>query len=204
MISTRIRIALRLAFAFALAFLSALPSFADCAKSQVVTRELQSKNFAHNKVGTDPVRRMVVYLPAGYDEPSKNYLGKRYPVVYFLPDTFAGYDAVFDKHDARGLFDRAIAAGVIGKFILVCVDMTTPLGSSWSVNSPVTGNWEDFMVEELVPYIDANFRTLPSRDSRGIARAFMGGIWRNPLRHEASGCFWFGLCNASGGNRVRP
>jgi S-formylglutathione hydrolase FrmB len=42
----------------------------------------------------------------------------------------------------------------------VSVDMTTPLGSSWYVNSPVTGNWENFVVQELVPYSDANFRTL--------------------------------------------
>jgi hypothetical protein len=53
--------------------------------------------------------------------------------------------------------------------------MATPLGCSWYVNSPVTGNWEDFMVRELVPYVDANFRTLASRDSRGIAGDFMGG-----------------------------
>ncbi len=62
-----------------------------------------------------------------------------------------------------------------GKFILVAVDMNTPLGSSWSVNSPVTGNWEDFVIRELIPYIDANFRTLANRDSRGIAGEFMGG-----------------------------
>jgi hypothetical protein len=43
------------------------------------------------------------------------------------------------------------------------------------VNSPVTGNWEDFMVKELVPYVDANFRTLTNRDSRGISGDFMGG-----------------------------
>jgi hypothetical protein len=42
-----------------------------------------------------------------------------------------------------GRFDRAIGDGAIGKFIVVCPDMTTPLGSSWYVNSPVTGNWED-------------------------------------------------------------
>ena len=64
---------------------------------------------------------------------------------------------------------------MIDKFILVCVDMTTPVGSSWYVNSPVTGNWEDFVVQELVPYVDKSFRTLPSRDSRGIAGDFMGG-----------------------------
>ena len=82
-------------------------------------------------------------------------------MIYFLPNPFGSYRADFDQRDAQGLFDRAIAAGVIGKFILVSVDMTTPLGCSWYVNSPVTGNWEDFMVKELVPYIDANFRTLP-------------------------------------------
>src|SRR5262249_40709082 len=105
---------------------------------------------------------------------------KRYPVIYFLPTAFEN-----SYKGAQGLFDRAIAAGVIGKFILVCVDMTTPLGSSWYVNSPVTGNWEDFMVEELVPDIDANFKTLPQRDSRGIAGEFMGGYGaiRLGMRH---------------------
>jgi putative esterase len=143
---------------------------ADSANSQVIDRELASKNFAGNKLGISPVRKMIVYLPAGYDGSAK-----RYPVIYFLPTPFESYRAPFDKRNARGLFDRAIAAGVIDQFILVCVDMTTPLGSSWYVNSPVTGNWEDFMIQELVPYIDANFRTLPNRNSRGIAGDFMGG-----------------------------
>jgi hypothetical protein len=46
----------------------------------------------------------------------------------------------FDHRDARGLFDRAIADSVIKKFILVAVDMNTPLGSSWYVNSSATGS----------------------------------------------------------------
>src|SRR5258707_12345111 len=53
--------------------------------------------------------------------------------------------------------------------------MNTPLGSSWYVNSSATGNWEDLVIQELVPDIDANFKTLPSRDSRGIAGIFIGG-----------------------------
>jgi len=166
MIFARVRIALGIV----LTFLTTAPAFADAAKSQVIDRELRSESIAHNKIGTDPMRKMVVYLPAGYGESSN-----RYPVIYYLPSPFEGYRADFDKRDAQGVFDRAISSGVIGKFILVCVDMTTPLGSSWYVNSPATGNWEDFMVRELVPYIDANFRTLPSRDSRGIAGDFMGG-----------------------------
>lgn len=138
--------------------------------SQVVSREIHSRNFDGNKIGVSPIRKMMVYLPEGYAQSSK-----RYPVIYFLPTPFESYDAAFEQHHAQGLFDGAIQAGVISKFILVAVDMTTPLGCSWYLNSPVTGNWEDFMIGELVPYIDANFRTLPSRDSRGIAGDFMGG-----------------------------
>src|ERR1700730_3735396 len=171
-ISPRTRNALVFTFAFALSFLNAVPIFAASAKSQVTARELRSGNIAHNKTGIDPVRKMLVYLPAGYDESSS----QRYPVIYFLPNPFEdGYRFDFDNRDAQGLFDQAIAAGVIQTFILVAVDMNTPLGSSWYVNSPATGNWEDFVIQELVPYVDANFRTLPSRDSRGIAGHFMGG-----------------------------
>jgi hypothetical protein len=53
--------------------------------------------------------------------------------------------------------------------------MNTTLGSSWCVNSPVTGNWEDFMTGELMPYMDTHFRTMSRRESRGIAGEFMGG-----------------------------
>ena len=151
------------------ASLSGMPSLA-ASGSQLVSREIHSEKFADNKIGISPVRKMVVYLPAGYDSTNT-----RYPVIYFLPTPFDSYRAPFEKQGAQQLFDRAIQADVINAFILVSVDMTTPMGSSWYVNSPVTGNWEDFAIQELVPYIDANFRTLPSRDSRGIAGDFMGG-----------------------------
>ena len=72
-----------------------------------------------------------------------------------------------------------MATGEIKKVIFVAVDMQTPLGCSWYVNSPVTGNWEDFMVREVVPYLDANFRTLASRDSRGIVGDFMADMARS-------------------------
>jgi hypothetical protein len=180
MISARIRRAPGLPVVMVFASLSVAPSFAGPAESQIVSRELRSENFAHNKIGTNPVRKMVIYLPAGYDGSSK-----RYPVIYFLPSPFRSYRHAFDQQDAQGLFDRAIASGVTEKFILVCVDMTTQLGASWYTNSPATGNWEDFMIKELVPYIDANFKTLISRDSRGIAGDFIGGYGaiRVGMRH---------------------
>ena len=181
-ISFRIRTAFIFAFVFTAYLLSAAMSFAASTDSRVIFRELRSANIAANKVGTDPVRKMLIYLPAGYDESS----AQRYPVIYLLPNPVEeSYRVAFDHKDAQRLIDRAIADGVIHQFILVAVDMNTPLGTSWYVNSPVTGNWEDFMVQELVPYIDANFRTLSDRNSRGIAGIFIGGYGaiRFGMRH---------------------
>ena len=169
-------------FALILACLTSGSALSASPKSQVIARELRSDAIAHNKIGVDPQRHFLVYLPNDYDESSP----QRYPVIYFLPNPFEdNYRFDFDHNDAQTLFDRAIASGVIKKFILVTVDMTTPLGTSWNANSSVAGNWEDFMIQELVPYIDANFRTLPSRDSRGISGIFIGGYGaiRFGMRH---------------------
>ena len=155
---------------FTFLIFSAVTLFAE-SPSQIVPREISSKNFSQNKIGISPVRKLVVYLPPDYDQSSK-----RYPVIYFLPNPFDGsFDSHFKKVGAQDLFDHAISTGVINKFILVSVDMTTPLGTSWFINSSVTGNWDDFMLQELVPYIDANFKTIPTRDSRAIAGIFFGG-----------------------------
>jgi pimeloyl-ACP methyl ester carboxylesterase len=146
------------------------PHAVTTSDSQVLSREIRSANFEQNKIGVTPIRKVLIYLPAGSERTSV-----RFPVIYFLPTPFEGYQAPFDKHGSRELFDRAIQAGVIDKFVLVCIDMTTPVGSSWYVNSPVTGNWEDYVIEELVPYMDKTFRTLANRNSRGIVGDFMGG-----------------------------
>jgi pimeloyl-ACP methyl ester carboxylesterase len=137
--------------------------------SQVLIREIRSENLAHSKVGTNPVRKLVVYLPAGYEA------GRRYPVIYYLPNPLGVFRTEFYEKDVRAVLDRAEAMKAINGFIFVAVDMATPMGCSWYVNSPVTGNWEDFMVRDVVPYVDANFKTLATRDSRGIAGDFMGG-----------------------------
>jgi pimeloyl-ACP methyl ester carboxylesterase len=181
-ISPRTRNALLSMLAVSLVFLLAGAISAAPIKSQVLTRELRSENIAHNICGIDPVRKLLVYLPSGYDPSST----QRYPVIYFFPNPFEdSYRYDFDHRGAQSLFDHAISNSVIGKFILVAVDMNTTLGSSWYANSSVTGNWEDFVIQELVPYIDANFKTLPIRDSRGIAGIFIGGYGaiRLAMRH---------------------
>ena len=96
---------------------------------------LQSISFAGSKIGISPVRNLTVYLPPRYAEPSK-----RFPVLYFLNYFFEDHREPFASHGAKALLDKAIAQGVIGDVIVVTADFTTPAGSSWYVNSPVTGN----------------------------------------------------------------
>ena len=78
----------------------------DGSKSQIVERVIHSKNFEGNKIGVSADRKLVVYLPAGYDGASK-----RYPVLYFFPSPIDGYRTLFDKSGAQALFDRATARG---------------------------------------------------------------------------------------------
>ena len=162
---------------FCALFLSTVSATAQSAegKTQIVERVIHSQNFKGNKIGVSAERKLVVYLPAGYDGATK-----RYPVLYFFPSPVDGYRTLFDKSGAKALFDRAIARGTIRGFILVSVDMTTPLGASWFVNSPVTGNWEDLVVQELVPYVDASFRTIPARDARACWTAY-GSLFMEPF-----------------------
>lgn len=134
-----------------------------------------------NAAGLPTVRGVTVYLPDGYSADPK----KRFPVIYYLSNFFEDDRAPWANHGAQALFDRAVARGVIGSVIMVTVDCTTPAGGSWYVNSPATGNWEDFVSRELVGWVDARYRTRASRDSRGIAGDRMGGhgAIRLAMRH---------------------
>jgi S-formylglutathione hydrolase FrmB/ketosteroid isomerase-like protein len=158
----------------------AAPSAIAQPQGRLVTGQLQSTGFADNRIGISPVRNVTVYLPPTYAQ-----AGRRFPVLYFLNHFNEDQREPFASHGAKELLDKAIGDGVIGDIIVVTADFSTPAGSSWYVNSPVTGNWEDFLVRELVPHVDATYRTLASRDSRGIVGDGPGGYGaiRFGMRH---------------------
>jgi ketosteroid isomerase-like protein len=139
-------------------------------QGRLVTEQIRSESFAAGRIGISPVRNLTIYLPPGYDD-----RGRRFPVLYFLNHFFEDHREPFASHGAKALLDRAVSEGVIGDVIVVTADFSTPAGSSWYVNSSATGNWEDFMVRELVPHVDAKYRTLANRDSRGIVGDGVGG-----------------------------
>jgi len=59
--------------------------------------------------------------------------------------------------------------------IVVMPNGNNALGGSFYTNSATTGNWDDFIANELVAYIDKKYRTLPRPESRGLAGHSMGG-----------------------------
>jgi enterochelin esterase-like enzyme len=122
-----------------------------------------------NNLVNEPTERMLyVYLP-----PSYNSSETRYPVLYYLPGYGDGNIIGFRLPDDM---DKLIEAGQVDEMIIVVASGTSKLGGSFYVNSPVTGNWEDFIVEDVVGYVDSHFRTLAQAESRGITGHSMGGF----------------------------
>src|SRR2546428_169584 len=59
--------------------------------------------------------------------------------------------------------------------IVVCVDAMTSVGGSQYLDSPGTGNYQSYLCDEVVAFVDANYRTIPDRDHRGISGKSSGG-----------------------------
>jgi S-formylglutathione hydrolase FrmB len=74
------------------------------------------------------------------------------------------------------VLDRLIAEDKIREMIVVMPDANTTFMGNWYVNSPVLGNYQDYITDELVQHIDENYRTLAHRESRGIGGHSMGGF----------------------------
>ncbi|MDX5338267.1 MAG: esterase family protein [Cyclobacteriaceae bacterium] len=149
-----------------LSFLFSIPSLAQIQNGKVVTDTLYSKHL-ENTFGENPNRAVSVYLPPGYETSAQ-----RYPVIYFLHG-FMGDNKMLDF--MAPLLDFSISTQKIRPFILVIPDQKTSYDGSFYSNSELFGNWEDFTAFDLVSFVDKNFRTLASKESRGITGHSMGG-----------------------------
>ncbi len=136
--------------------------------SKIESVTLTSKAIASNKLEERTERVLTVYLPASYEAGDKAY-----PVVYYLHG-FGDSERSF-VGGARRELDKLFADGK-GEFILVGVNGNNKSGGSFYVNSPVTGNFEDYVTQEVVDCIDGNYRTLATPASRGICGFSMGGF----------------------------
>src|SRR5215813_8560812 len=71
--------------------------------------------------------------------------------------------------------DKDIAAGTMKEMILVSPDAFTKYSGSMYSSSATTGDWESYIAEDLVSYVDSHYRTIADRMSRGLAGHSMGG-----------------------------
>lgn len=129
--------------------------------------KVHGKSLEGNLEGDSPDRDVYVYLPPSYrSEPNR-----RYPVVYFLH----GYGATAERYwNFLGMPETADKAGA-REMILVLPDANTVYNGSMYSNSPTTGDWESYVADDLVRYIDSHYRTVANRESRGLAGHSMGG-----------------------------
>lgn len=168
---------------------------------RVVIEEFDCEALKGNPLG-DPARRPIpVYLPEGYDRS-----GRRYPVIYWLHG-FTGTGLGAANYNPwvpslPELIDRVIQEGA-PPAILVMADGYTTYGGSQYLNSSANGRYED-SIKELVAYIDTYYRTMPSRNHRGLNGKSSGGYgalvlaMRNPQLFGAvashSGDLYFESC----------
>jgi S-formylglutathione hydrolase FrmB len=149
-------------------------------KSSVQRVKVHGKLLEGNLSNDSPERFVSVYLPASYEANTS----RRYPVVYFLHG-YTDDDAKFygfAKHwmTLPPILDKVFAANPSQEMIVVTPDAYTLFQGSMYSNSVTTGDWEDFIARELVAYVDSHYRTIATRESRGLSGHSMGGYgaWR--------------------------
>jgi len=140
----------------------------------VIVETIASDVLRGNPLGDPFVRRVPVYLPPDYDANDK-----RYPVVFVLAGftgrgTMLLNDAAWDETLSQRM-DRLIAEGKAQPMILVMPDCFTRIGGSQYINSSAVGRYADHVVQELVAYVDQNYRTTADRNSRAVVGKSSGG-----------------------------
>jgi enterochelin esterase family protein len=136
--------------------------------SRVERITIESTALKGNRLGDPHVRSLFVYLPDGYDaDPARHY-----PALLMLAShgntaqTMLNWRAWDESIDQQA--DRLIASGVCPPFILILPDTWTRLGGTQHINSPAIGNYGDYLLTEIIPYVDKHYRTM------GVQRGVLG------------------------------
>jgi len=170
----------------------------------VVIETIHSQVLQGNPLNDAHERRVPIYLPPDYE-----HTEARYPVVYFLAG-FSGGGVYLLGESLWGetlpqRVDRLVRSRAIQPLIVVMPDCITRLGGSQYINSTATGRYADHVVHELVPFIDAHYRTRPEREQRVVMGKSSGGYGATVLAMRApevfglavdhSGDKYFELCH---------
>ncbi len=158
-----------------LLMLAAIPAFGADNAGTVAHIKVHAVSLEGNLEGDSPDRDVSVYLPPSYARDKH----RRYPVVYFLHGFTDSDDKWYGptKHwiNLPTVLDKSLQTSGNREIIFVTPNAFTRYQGSMYSSSVTTGDWEKFVSAELVSYIDAHYRTIAKRDSRGLAGHSMGG-----------------------------
>lgn len=145
--------------AIALTRQPARPPEERCAGERLTLEHLDAPEVA-GTVGNATSRRACVRVPRDYDQQP----ARRYPVLYLLPG--------LQSDDQSALRYGVDPDGVI----VVAVDTRSRTGSTYLTDNATNGLWDTFFTRDLIPFIDAHYRTLPGREARAVAGHSTGGF----------------------------
>jgi len=132
--------------------------------------KIHAGSVAGNLEGNAVERDVLVFLPPSYAKER----GRRYPVVYALHGYSIGAQQWSREIHAPQTIEGAFASGA-KEMIVVLPDSKTLHNGSMYSGSITTGDFESFIARDVVSYVDAHYRTIPERRSRGLAGHSMGG-----------------------------
>ena len=137
--------------------------------------EIESDALRGNPLGDPHVRPLWVYLPPGYDdEPDR-----RYPAVFVIQGMTGQLDMWRNREPFRPnyveMIDELLTDDGAPPTIVAFVDCWTSMGGSQFLDSPGTGDYHTFLCDEVVPFVDARYRTIARREHRGIQGKSSGG-----------------------------
>jgi S-formylglutathione hydrolase FrmB len=137
--------------------------------------EIDSEALKGNVLGDPHVRPLWVYTPPGYDDDPE----RRYGCVYVIQGLTGQLDMWNNREAFRPsypeMIDELFATNGAPHVIVALVDCWTSLGGSQFLNSPGTGQYQDFLCDEVVAFVDDRFRTIADREHRAVQGKSSGG-----------------------------
>jgi enterochelin esterase-like enzyme len=129
-------------------------------------------------------RDAIVFLPPSYEKEKKRH----YPVIYALHGYSIGAEQWTHEIHVPQTAEGAFAQGA-KEMILVLPDSKTVYNGSMYSSSATTGDFENYVARDVVAYMDAHYRTIPNRLSRGLAGHSMGGYGASRIGMKHSDVF---------------
>jgi S-formylglutathione hydrolase FrmB len=162
-----------------------VPPVISGAKPVKVERlKIHGAALAGNLEGNAVDRDAIVFLPPSY----ATNKSKRYPVVYALHGYSIGAEQWSKEIVVPQTIEGAFAQGA-QEMIVVLPDSKTVHNGSMYSSSPTTGDFENYVARDVVAYIDAHYRTIPKRTSRGLVGHSMGGYGATRIGMKHSDVF---------------